>query len=327
MADSGIICGVVRSTTRRPPQAAGRARQLGWPAKAGLVGLGALVLRLLYLYELRDTVLVNVLIGDGRQYDAWAQQIAGGQWIGTEVFYQTPLYPYLVAVWFTIAGHHVFGVRVIQAVLGAASCVGLAAAGRRFFGARAGLVAGALLAIYPPAIFFDGLIQKSSLDLLLATVLLASLGECLDRPCWPWLAAAGVALGAFALNRENARLLYPIIVVWLFAYFRAAPLRRRVAWTAIVTAAAALVLLPVGLRNYYVGGEFLISTSQFGPNLYIGNHTGARGVYEPLVPGHGERPTPSSSTRAPRNSRHRRSRHRPCWARRWRRQGDSARRS
>ena len=47
------------------------------------------------------------------------------------------------------------------------------------------------------------------------------------------------------------------------------------------------MLLPVALRNYRVAGEFLISTAQLGPNLYIGNHPGARGSYEPLVSGHG----------------------------------------
>jgi tetratricopeptide (TPR) repeat protein len=47
------------------------------------------------------------------------------------------------------------------------------------------------------------------------------------------------------------------------------------------------VLLPVAARNYYVGREFLISTSQLGSNFYIGNHPGAQGTYEPLVPGHG----------------------------------------
>jgi tetratricopeptide (TPR) repeat protein len=46
-------------------------------------------------------------------------------------------------------------------------------------------------------------------------------------------------------------------------------------------------VVPVGLRNYALSGDFLISTSQFGPNFYIGNHTGATGVYEPLLPGHG----------------------------------------
>ena len=45
-----------------------------------------------------------------------------------------------------------------------------------------------LLAVYPPRIFFDGLIQKSSLDLFLVTLLLALLGEFLHKPRWGWLA-------------------------------------------------------------------------------------------------------------------------------------------
>jgi hypothetical protein len=45
--------------------------------------------------------------------------------------------------------------------------------------------------------------------------------------------------------------------------------------------------MPVALRNYRVGGEFLISTSQLGPNFYIGNHAGASGGYDDLIPGRG----------------------------------------
>ena len=57
------------------------------------LGMGALSLRTLYLIELWPTPLFSVLFGDGRQYTAWAQEIAGGQWLGTSVFYQSPLYP------------------------------------------------------------------------------------------------------------------------------------------------------------------------------------------------------------------------------------------
>ena len=253
----------------------------------GLIGLGAFVLRLLYLAELRHTPLFAVVIGDARQYDAWAQQIAGGQWIGKEIFYQTPLYPYFLAVTFKLFGHHLIVVRVLQAVLGAASCVLLGFAGRLWFDRRVALVTAALLAIYPPAIFFDGLIQKSSLDLFLMTALLATAAKFHLRPNWKWIFLAGLAIGWLTLNRENARVLYPILIVWLLINFRNRQLAKRLAWAAIFTAAIVLVLLPVGLRNYRVGGEFLISTSQLGPNLYIGNHSGARGSYEPLVPGHG----------------------------------------
>ena len=64
-----------------------------WLALAGVTAL-ALIVRLAYLAELNGSPLLSGLMGDSRQYDAWAQRIAGGQWVGTEVFYQAPLYPY-----------------------------------------------------------------------------------------------------------------------------------------------------------------------------------------------------------------------------------------
>ena len=258
-----------------------------WPAIAG-AALLALVVRLAYLAQLQGSPLLSGLMGDSRQYDAWAQQIAGGDWIGTQVFYQAPLYPYGLAVVFALAGHSLGLVRVVQAVIGAASCVLLGLAGRRFFSDRAGVIAALLLAVYPPAFFFDGLIQKSSLDIFLITLLLALTGEFTARRHWTWLAAMGLVAAAFMLNRENARVLIPAIGAWLWIGFRDVPVRRRAAWVAVFIGASLAVLLPVGYRNYQVGGEFLVSTSQLGPNFYIGNNPHASGTYEPLVPERGD---------------------------------------
>lgn len=252
-----------------------------------LIGIAALLLRLIYLAELHDSPLLQVVIGDARQYDLWAQEIVAGQWVGSEVFYQAPLYPYFLAIIFKIFGHDLFAARVIQAVLGGLSCVFLGLAARRLFSERVGLIAASILALYPPAIFFDGLIQKSTLDLVLMTALLALLAEFISRSQLRWLILAAVVLGLFTLNRENARILYPCILIWLLMYFRDCRWSMRLQWAAIFTGALLLVLLPVGFRNYHVGGEFLLSTSQLGPNLYIGNHHGARGSYEPLVAEHG----------------------------------------
>jgi tetratricopeptide (TPR) repeat protein len=253
-----------------------------------LIGLAALLLRVIYLWTLRGDALVAVPVGDGWQYDAWAQAIARGEWLGGQAFYQTPLYPYLLAAIYSAFGHSLTAVRAVQAVLGAASCVLLGFAGRRFFSERVGLVAAVLLAIYPWAIFSDGLIQKSSLDAFLVTSVLASLAIFQFQPARKWLLAAGLAAGAFSLNRETGRLLYPIVVFWLLSHFRRAqPLRARLTWAAIFTAAMAVMVVPVAVYNYRASGEVLLSTSQAGPNFYIGNHPGATGIYEPLVPGGG----------------------------------------
>ena len=96
-----------------------------------------------------------------------------------------------------------------------------------------------------------------------------------------------LALGAFMLNRENARLLYPVVLGWLWLFFRPVPARARAAWLVVFTLGVAAAVVPVGLRNLAVGGEFRMSTSQAGPNFYIGNRPGASGSYEPPVPGRG----------------------------------------
>lgn len=248
----------------------------------------ALALRALYLYQLDGSLLFTVLFGDGQQYDAWAREIAAGDWIGHEVFYQAPLYPYFLAVLYGLGDHSLLLVRLVQAIMGSAACALLSYAGTKWVSRPAGLCAGLLLATHPPAIFFDGLIQKASLDLLLVTVVLALLASFQARPRLAPLAALGVALAALTLNRENARVVYGIVVPWLGLAFPAVSRRRRLAGILVFLAASALVIGPVAWRNQRIGGALFLSTSQLGPNLFIGNHEGATGRYEPLVPGRGD---------------------------------------
>ena len=122
--------------------------------------VAALAIRLLYLWQIHGSPQAQVLFGDGEAYDLWARQIAAGDWLGREAFYQAPLYPYFLGVLYAVAGPSLLVVRLVQALLGSAACVLLAGAGERFFGRRAGLAAGALLALYPMAIYSDALIRR-----------------------------------------------------------------------------------------------------------------------------------------------------------------------
>jgi 4-amino-4-deoxy-L-arabinose transferase-like glycosyltransferase len=140
------------------------------------IALVALAVRLVHLWQIHDTPAFAHPVVDGVAYDAWAQAIAGGDWIGTEVFYQAPLYPYVLATIYAAVGRDLAAVRIVQAVLGAASCILLGAAGTRFFDRRVGLAAALLLAVWPSAVFADGLIQKSALDVFLVCAFLAGHG-------------------------------------------------------------------------------------------------------------------------------------------------------
>jgi tetratricopeptide (TPR) repeat protein len=265
---------------------------------AALVFCVALAVRLWHIRQMQDTPYFATLMGDARGYDVWARDIAAGDWVGDAVFYQAPLYPYFLGLLYTVFGRDLWTVRTVQALLGALGCVLLASAGRRFFSPTVGLTAGVLLALYAPAVFFDGLIQKSSLDLFFVCAIAALVSHVAtnaDQKGWRWL-ALGLAAGLVSLTRENALLLVPIFAAWPLvrrndpsADLRQgeSPWRHRAAAAALVLAGTTAMLAPVALRNRALGGELLVTTSQFGPNFYIGNNPSADGTYASLRFGRG----------------------------------------
>ena len=265
------------------PSAAREESQAGLWRLGGLVFLIALALRGLHLGFFRRASFSSLLIGDARAYDAWARRLAAGDWMGSEVFYQAPLYPYLLGVWYALVGPDLLALRMLQIALGALACALVAVASGRLFGRSAGWAAGLLLALYAPAIFFDLLVQKAVLDLLLVALLVLLISLLVERVDGQRSFWAGAALGLLALSRENALVLVPVLLVWLG--FRA---RRRTAPVLLCVAGVAVVLAPVAVRNFRIGGELQLTTAQLGPNLYIGNHDGATGSYVPLRPGRGD---------------------------------------
>ena len=244
--------------------------------------------RLLYLFQIEAIPLFYYLAADGRQYDEWAQRIAAGNWLGQGVFYQAPLYPYFLGLLQFILGRDLWSIRVVQFILGAASCSLLYSVGRRFFSRQVGIAAGLILSLYAPAIFFDGLIQKAVLDLFLVTLLLFFLSRTQGGAHWTHWAAIGAVLALLGLSRENALIWLFVPPLWIWLHFSAEPPWRRLAWVGIFLVGFALVLLPVGLRNLKVGGEFILTTSQLGSNFFIGNNPAASGTYVPLRDGHGD---------------------------------------
>jgi 4-amino-4-deoxy-L-arabinose transferase-like glycosyltransferase len=243
--------------------------------------------RAIHVQEARSVAFFTSLISDGQVYDEWAHGIASGDWSSSKmgVFYQAPLYPYFLAVLHVLLGHDLWAIRLAQAVLSALACGVIYLAGCRFFGRRVGIVAGVILALYAPAIFLDTLIQKSVLDALFGTLLL-TLAACLAQPAprrrllLPL--ALGIVAGFFALSRENALILAVVLAGWLMLRREGGAVRERFTSAGTFAVGVALVLLPVGVRNLRVGHEFALTTSQAGPNFYIGNHPGAPGIYVPL---------------------------------------------
>ena len=279
-----------RGPAARRPAAASAApapRPAVGPAALAAIFAAALIVRLIHVSQIGASPFADLLLGDSAGYDRWAREIAAGDWLGAEVFYQAPLYPYLLGTVYAVLGTDIGVVRICQAVLGAGSAALLAAAGGRFFSPRAGIAAGAALALYAPAIFVDATLQKSVVDIFLLAALLWALGRTLDETpaAGRWIGIGALA-GALCLTRENALILVAALGLWLWLERRARPGWLRQA--ALVGAGVALVLAPVALRNGVVGGGWHLTTSQLGPNFYIGNGAEADGAYRPLRYGRGD---------------------------------------
>lgn len=278
---------------QQPPNAVVRS--------ALFIFLVALIVRAIHIWQIRRAPFFSVLMGDARAYDEWAQRIAGGDWLGKEVFYQAPLYPYFLGTLYAIVGRDLLIVRLCQAIVGGCSCVLLGAAAARLFSPRAGLVAGLALALYAPAVFFDALIQKSVLDVLFICLAIWLLSRIIGGTSGPlsWL-SLGLAMGGLSLTRENALVFIAVILLWGLARKAGGKpkglhydpkvrhdMRQRLGTSGLFLFGLSLVLAPVTVRNKVVGGEFFVTTSQFGPNFYIGNNARADGTYASLRFGRG----------------------------------------
>ncbi|MCC7293569.1 MAG: tetratricopeptide repeat protein [Phycisphaerales bacterium] len=264
----------------------------GSPSRRKRIGLWvivpvAMLARLAHLWSTRELPFLQHPVGDAEGYIAWATRIAGGDWIGSEPFYQAPLYPYLLGALFRVVGVRGMAVLLAQSMMGSFAALALAATAGRIGGRRAAWVAGLMYALYPPAIFFDGIIQKASLAGALTCLLLLLVTVGSRRWRAGRAVAAGAVTGLLALTRENAFVWLALIAGWLLVHGRqVAPLNRRLIRCGAYLAGAAFVLGPVAARNGYVGGEMSFSTFQMGPNFYIGNSLEATGRYRPLVRGH-----------------------------------------
>ncbi|UCE42179.1 MAG: glycosyltransferase family 39 protein [Candidatus Aminicenantes bacterium] len=248
-----------------------------------LILLLALVLRLAHWLDVREDPFFAQLIMDSEEYDRWAVEIAEGDWFGSEVFFQAPLYPYFLAVVYTLFGHSLDAVYLIQIVLSLLGIYALYRAGKKIAGEKVGLIAAALSALYGVYFFYDVQLLKESLAVTLVCLLLWALVEAREKKELTLWAMVGVICGFLSLLRENMLLIIPFLI--LLAIRRLERFSdffiRGLAFVLGIT----IVLIPVAYRNWAVGDNFLPTTFQGGVNFYIGNNPQATGTYRSLSPG------------------------------------------
>ncbi len=250
----------------------------------GSIFILAFGVRALYVHQIDAAGLTAYLRLDPRYYYQWALKIAAGEGSGREVFEMSPLYAYVLAVLFRIAGTGLLLPRIIQGLVASLVCAFLGVAGRRAFGKAEGLLAGCALALYGPAIFHDGQVMKTSFEVSFATLAtLAFFAACRGGPDLSprWVFLGGVLLGITALMRENILVAAPLFLTWALWPRAGASRRGRVIAGGALAAAILLPILPATIRNVVVAREWVLITALGGENFYTGNNEIASGRYTP----------------------------------------------
>ncbi len=240
----------------------------------------ALVVRLLYLQQLMATPLADSFGLDAAYYLETAQRIAAGDWLGSEVFFFGPFYPYWLALVGGATGFSPLALRLAQIVIGVLTTFLLYWIGARCFGRRTAGVAALAFAVYGMAIYYDNQILMTGWVTALLLVVVADLLATEAHSRWWRPAVSGALLGVAALTRASVLASAPVALGWLAWRWSGSAGRGRRLCTYVLGLAAVLGL--TATRNRVVGDDWVLVTSNGGLNFYIGNYAGAPGTYQGL---------------------------------------------
>lgn len=246
------------------------------PIPIAVLLLLAIVIRLIYLLEYRASLPYYYSpIVDSAFYDSWANAIVEGIRVPLP-FYMPPLYPYTLALIYRVLGHHLVIVYIWQLCLGVYSTLLTYVIGRRVFGHFPGLLAMLLLILYAPFMYLDTKLLTEPLAVALNLTALLLLMRALDSHKATGYFAAGLVFGLSALCRPVAFLTIAAVIAWLV--FVKSLSRKRTAVSALVIGMA-LMILPVTIRNYRVGKDFVLVSSNGGMVFAQGNHEHTAGLF------------------------------------------------
>ena len=288
-----------------------------WLIPAAVIAV-ALVARLAHLAVIRNHPFYDLHTlwegSDMHQYVAWAGHLTGGDWLdedtfrpyfrwqqgiaspgvwnswyGAHVYYQPPLYTYLLAATLALT-NSLDAFRVGQIVLGAINCALISLLGSRLHGAAAGWIAGLGAAVYAPFILYDGEILRGTVVMTTQLLLLLALArghEGKEHRRWGRAAAwAGLAFGIAYLTDPAILLFAPMALLWVWwsaGQAGGGTTMRALRAPALFMAGILAALVPLMARNVAVGAPLFSSTTR-GPLAFVmGNAPDARpaGVFIP----------------------------------------------
>jgi tetratricopeptide (TPR) repeat protein len=245
---------------------------------AGIIFIVAIAARLVYFTQVKanfpgwDTPTIDPLY-----HDLWAKQIAAGHILGAGAFFRAPFYAYFLGLIYAIFGPSLAVAKVIQHLIGAATCSLIFLFTDKYFDRKAAILSAFLATFNWVLIYHEDELLLDSLLVLFSLAIIWSLIISVEKPkSWRFF-ASGILLGLASITRPNYLAFWPVILIWLWLIFRP-DYGKAIKRFLILSLGCTLMIAPIALRNKLIGHDNVLIASQGGINFYIGNNPHADGV-------------------------------------------------
>jgi hypothetical protein len=272
------------------------AKELPVPVAAGAGVYGKTILALALMLRLGVVSMIlfryprNWLFSKAPDLGFLANSLSSGHGLSSPfggstgpTAFLAPGYPAILGLVFRLFGSYSFasaaaimGLQTAFAVMTVAMIMHIAC---RVFGASTANLAGALWAVSPPLIWLPALLWETSLSALLLTGMVALAIRAVDTPGKGLWVVMGAYCGLAMLVNPSLMLALFAILGWTIYQNR--PVWRYQLW--ICSLAWLAVFAPWPLRNARVLHAFIPLRSNFGYELWQGNHPGATGVFDATI--------------------------------------------
>ena len=223
----------------------------------------SLIARLLYVI-----LFPTVVWGDAVAYENLATGLVEGKGFGGGTSYDLPGYPLFLAIVYSIFGHTHLIVHMLQAFIGALTCIVIYYIGKSVLNKKIGILSASIAALYPTFIIYSGMLYTETLFIFLLCLSVLYLIKIHEQPSIKNLLIAGVSLGLGILIRPGILLFIPVILIWMLISSKEKKknFMRFMAIFLIVV----VVVSPWTIRNYNVHHEFVPIGTGGGVTLWYG---------------------------------------------------------
>jgi len=244
----------------------------------GPVLLFGLLVRIGYMiWASRYSPFFNGPIVDAALYHKWALEIYQGNWMGREAFYQAPLFPYLLGLIYSVFNPGPWAIRIIHGMMGLGNIFLVFVLSRTLLPPLWSAAAAWLCTFYPGFVFFENHLLSETLSVhLFLWALFFSVRAVQKETLLSWT-VPGLFIGLSALTKPNTLLLLVFLTIWLIATGRKHFLNT-LGKASVLMLMAALVILPVTLRNWLVGGDAALISTNGAMTFVHGNNPSAVGT-------------------------------------------------